>query len=201
MSQRFDSQAPTWDAESRRVRLAEAVTAAILEAVPVEPNWRALDFGCGTGLVTLALAPRVAGITGADASEGMLRELARKVEDQGLAQVEVLQVAATGPLALNGPFDLITSSMTLHHVEHPVTRLDELRRHLRPGGWLALADLAAEDGRFHDELTGVFHLGFAPETLQAHLHAAGYREIQVRLATTVLKGDRTYDVLLATGRA
>lgn len=199
MSNRFDQQAASWDAETRRVKLASEIAAAILIRVPVQPGWEALDFGCGTGLVTLALQPHVARITGADASEGMLAELHRKAEEQSLSNVSLVRVDPTETLRLEGRFHLIASSMTLHHVEHPVPLLRALREHLHLGGWIALADLAEEDGSFHGPSGDVFHHGFPPETLEAHLREAGFQDIEVKEAAQMEKGGRIYTVLLATG--
>lgn len=199
MSNRFDTQAASWDGETRRVKLASEIAAAILARVPVQPAWEALDFGCGTGLVTLALQPQLAHITGADASAGMLEELRRKVEGQALSSVDLVQVDPAHPLQLDRRFHLIASSMTLHHVEHPVPLLRTLREHLLPGGWIAVADLAEEDGSFHGPSTDVFHHGFRPETLEAHLGEAGFRDIEVKEAAQMEKGGRTYTVLLAIG--
>jgi precorrin-6B methylase 2 len=53
--ERFDRLAAEWDANPGRVALTQAVVAAIRNAVPLRPDMRALDFGAGTGLVTLGL--------------------------------------------------------------------------------------------------------------------------------------------------
>ena len=78
----FDQAAGTWDLTDRRVALAHGVTEAIKGAVALTGDLSVLDFGCGTGLVTLALAPLVGAITGADTSSGMLATLADKARAQ-----------------------------------------------------------------------------------------------------------------------
>jgi len=62
----FDTVALQWDEEPRRVKLAGEIASAMLQNIPVSPKWDALDFGCGTGLVTLQLAPALRNITGVD---------------------------------------------------------------------------------------------------------------------------------------
>ena len=52
----FDTAAATWD-KPQRVRLATEVAAAMATALPLSREWDAMDFGCGTGLVTLSLTP------------------------------------------------------------------------------------------------------------------------------------------------
>ena len=62
----FDRAAGSWDEEPGRVRLANDVAAAILDDVPLAKDMDVLDYGCGTGLITLRLQPYVRFITGVD---------------------------------------------------------------------------------------------------------------------------------------
>ena len=57
----------------------------------------ALDFGCGTGLVTLQLQPFLHSITGVDGSQGMIDILKQKIEKKNLTNVKtVTNVPTTG---------------------------------------------------------------------------------------------------------
>jgi len=192
----FDQAAGTWDLTDRRVALAHGVTEAIKGAVALTGDLSVLDFGCGTGLVTLALAPLVGAITGADTSSGMLATLADKARAQAVL-VALRQLAAGSDLDLGGPYDLIVSSMTLHHVADVAALFRQFRQHLRPGGRLALADLDQEDGSFHDDATGVQHAGFSRADIRTWLADAGLVEIEIRTATVTRKEDRDYPVFLA----
>jgi 2-polyprenyl-3-methyl-5-hydroxy-6-metoxy-1,4-benzoquinol methylase len=197
---RFDKAAPTWDLEDRRVALARAVTEAIAARVPLTRELSTLDFGCGTGLVTLALAPRVGSITGADTSPGMLETLTGKAGALGIP-VRLLPLDPTGSGDLGGPYDLIVSSMTLHHIANVPELFHRFMRHLNPGGQVALADLDEEDGSFHDDATGVHHKGFLRNSVQDWLGNAGFRQIQVETATVTRKEGKAYPIFLATARA
>jgi len=197
---RFDEIAGTWDEEPRRLALASSVAEAIGTAVPLSPALEVLDFGCGTGLVTLALRPRVGRITGADTSSGMLEQLRRKIAAGTLANVEAVWMDPAQPRLPDGPFDLVVSSMALHHVEDPGPVFRAFLERLRPGGRVALADLDREDGSFHDDARGVFHLGFDRADVARWLEAAGFVDVAVRLATVDRKNGREYPIFLATGR-
>ncbi|QXE89258.1 class I SAM-dependent methyltransferase [Geomonas subterranea] len=199
----FDAVAGQWDQEPRRLKLAQDVVEAMRKAIPLNSGMYALDYGCGSGLVTLGLQPFVGHITGADSSPGMLEVLNRKIEAQGLENV------ATMPLDLEKQnlersFDLIVSSMTLHHVRDVPALVASLAQALKPGGWLALADLETEDGRFHDDPTGVLHHGFSRDFLTGEFARNGLDGLGVVTAASIEKSaadgsSRRYPVLLCVG--
>jgi ubiquinone/menaquinone biosynthesis C-methylase UbiE len=89
----------------------------------------ALDFGCGVGRLTRALAKRVDRVAGVDAAESMLRLARENVPD-----------AAFSETIPDRRFDLIVSLIVFQHI--PIRRgealLDELLRHLETGGVAAL---------------------------------------------------------------
>ena len=60
MASRFDEAAAQWDNNPGRVDLARAVGEAIGRAIPFQAGWRVLDYGAGTGLLTLNLRPQEA---------------------------------------------------------------------------------------------------------------------------------------------
>ena len=200
---RFDEIAGTWDEEPRRLALASSVAEAIGTAVPLSPALEVLDFGCGTGLVTLALRPRVGRITGADTSSGMLEQLRRKIAAGTLGNVEAVWMDPASPRLPDGPFDLVVSSMALHHVEDPgEVGLAEPQRpaHVRlgPAGTRHHALEHRLDVGAHER--GVFHLGFDRADVARWLEAAGFVDVAVRLATVDRKNGREYPIFLATGR-
>lgn len=197
----FDAAALHWDEEPRRVKLAGEIAASITSNLPLSTEWDALDFGCGTGLVTLQLSPVLRSMTGIDSSAGMIERLTAKIQQSGLSNVRAeLCDLGKGELP-TGMYHLITSAMTLHHIENVVPLLQSLKTLLHPGGRIALADLEAEDGSFHEDPTGIFHHGFTAEELTEMLEKAGFSSISITTAAHVVKGDRTYPVLLATAQA
>lgn len=197
---RFEREAACWDEAPRRVALAQAVAEAIRAQVPLSGTKAALDYGCGTGLLTLALRPAVGRITGVDTSPAMLVRLEAKRAEAQDAGVESVLLDAEHPLRSLPPVDLIVSSMTLHHVADLPALFADFHALLRPGGRIALADLEAEDGTFHEDPEGVVHQGFHPEALLGLLAAAGFTDLRTTAATTVTKGERAYPVFLATGQ-
>ncbi len=201
VSARFDAVAGQWDANPSRVALAQAVGQAIWKQVPIRSHMVAMDFGAGTGLLTLALLPHVAAITAVDVSREMLRVLDGKLTGAGLQNVRTLCAnIVTDPLP-QAAFDLVVSSMAMHHVADVPRALRTLRACLRPGGWIAIADLDAEDGSFHEDKTGVHHSGFDRAVLGAWMAAAGFASIAAQDAYRIDRNGRQYGVILVTGRA
>lgn len=201
----FDREAAKWDTNPGRVKLAHDVAAAIIREVNLTKDMEVLDFGCGTGLLTLKLQPLVKTITGVDSSQGMLRVLQDKIEMQELNNIRTRFVDFEKDEHVEGTYNLIVSSMTLHHVPDTVALFKEWFALLRPGGQVCFADLDTEDGSFHGDNTGVFHLGFDREELTHLLHDAGFGDVRDTTATTMSKevagqGVREFPVFLITAR-
>ena len=185
----FDQEAEQWDERPQRVQLAKDVADAILRQLPQTTTLDVLDFGCGTGLLTLQLQPLVHSITGLDSSPGMLAVLGRKLANLKLANARTVLCDVAQGHHLPGRYDLVVSSMTLHHVPHIAPLLARFFEVLVPGGRLCIADLDLEQGRFHTDNTGVFHFGFDREALSASLMQAGFHRVSVQTTTHIVKPD------------
>ena len=201
----FDKEAAVWDEKPGRVQLAQDSARAIKDRGRLSADMDVLDFGCGTGLLTLALQPLVRSITGADASNGMLEVLARKIQQGGLSNVTTLPLDPEEGRGLSGSYHLITSSMTLHHLRNLDTLLRRFHDILKPSGMVALADLDPDDGQFHTDNAGVFHPGFDRSDFRKSLARAGFINIQITDAARVEKplpdgSTRLFSVFLATAQ-
>jgi ubiquinone/menaquinone biosynthesis C-methylase UbiE len=201
----FNKVAAKWDEEPKRVKLAGDVARAIEEEVRLTAEMDVLDFGCGTGLLALNLQPHMHSVTGVDSSEGMLDVLKDKIEALELTNVKARHLDIDKGDLLEGSFNLITSSMTLHHVKDTAPLLRQFYRILAPDGHLCIADLDLDDGQFHEDSTGVFHNGFERKELRQAFEAAGFTDIMDRTAASMVKpvaggGKREFTIFLMTGR-
>jgi len=174
----FDSVAARWDLQPRRVELARAVSIALIREAQPDMTMRVLDFGCGTGLVTLGLAPLVREVIAADSSQGMLEQLAGKLADAGISNVMPFLIPHDGAETLPKPVNLVVSSMTMHHIADVSSLIKRFQNILTPGGQLGIADLDAEDGSFHDDPTGIEHHGFSSEEMEHLFCEAGFCEVR-----------------------
>ncbi len=197
----FDDKAKTWDTDPIKRERAFTVAAAIRQRVPLSRGWHALEYGCGTGLLSFALHAELGQIALADSSPGMLAVLEEKIAAAGLS-------SHLHPLALDlvtdsppvGRYDLIYTLMTLHHVADTERLLRAFHDLLQSGGRLCIADLDREDGSFHGPgFTG--HNGFHRAALRVQLMRAGFGEVDFSTCYVMKKataqGVREYPLFLA----
>ncbi len=117
-----------------------------------------MDFGCGSGLLSLPLARRCRKLYAVEPSEGMLTTLKDRHHNQPHPRgvIEPVQIYLNDQTVgqLNGQrFDLIVSSMVCHHLPDLPSTITLLASLLAPNGCLVVFDLE-NDGNacwFHDE--------------------------------------------------
>jgi len=202
----FDKEAASWDENPTRIKLAGDVANTISENIALTSDMDVLDFGCGTGLLTLNLQPKVRSITGVDSSPGMLDVFKAKTAKQNLSNVKALFADLDKGGVLSGSYHVVVSSMTLHHVKEIKPLLARFYKILLPSGFLCIADLEPDDGQFHGgDATGVFHSGFDRVELRQEFIHAGFDEVRDMTAAEVIKpipgGEmRRFTVFLMVGR-
>ncbi len=173
---KFNREASQWDENPQRRAVALGVAQAIIAAVKPAETMRALEFGCGTGLVSMEIAPLVKTLSAVDTSPEMLAVLQEKIGTFGITNIETscTNLSASTESAFNEQqFELIYSSMTLHHIDDTAAFLNSISALLSSGGIVALADLDLEDGLFHDDPNEKVHYGFDRSELAALLNGAG----------------------------
>jgi ubiquinone/menaquinone biosynthesis C-methylase UbiE len=192
----FDARAKNWDADPLKVERARLVAAAIRTAVPLTKRMRALEYGCGTGLLSFALRDAFEHITLADTSPCMLAVLSEKIKAAGVENMFPILLGADAGQLPASSFDVIYSLMTLHHIANTAGVLRMFHNLLVPGGWLSIADLDCEDGSFHDEAeTGVHH-GFDRAALEREAQAAGFMTVRFQTVFSIPKNGRDYPIFL-----
>lgn len=200
---RFDAAAADWEEQPQRVALARKVAEAIRQAIPLAKTMRVLEYGCGTGLVSRTLSPQVKTIMAVDTSPRMLEVLRQKAGEEKIGNIETRAHDLTRKPLPDNDFDLVISSMTLHHIPDFEALLHRFLALLKPEGYLAVADLVTEDGSFHEDGSGVAHHGIDPEAVRAILKKYGGREIGVQEIHVIEKPQkdgatvRKYPVFLA----
>jgi enediyne biosynthesis protein CalE5 len=116
-----------------------AVDPFLIRVLELEPGHRVLDFACGSGEPTLAIAPLVAPgvVLGLDVSGSMLAIARRRARLRGIHNVRFRR-ADIARVRLPR-FDRIVSRFGLMFVEDVPATLRHLHGSLKPGGRIALA--------------------------------------------------------------
>ncbi|MGD9898444.1 MAG: class I SAM-dependent methyltransferase [Calditrichaceae bacterium] len=184
---KFDEIASVWDESPRRIETAKAVFTAIIKSIPVTRNMDVLDFGCGTGLVSMQIQPYVKSVTAADNSAGMLNVLREKINKMKIENVYPSLITDSIKSLPDEKYDLIISSLTLHHINDYYNLLAEMYHLLNPGGYICIADLEKEAGDFHDAATDAVHDGFNQEILKENLIKIGYKSVSHKRIYTITK--------------
>lgn len=191
---RFDAAAADWDKGDIRQQIARNVSQAIIDNIALNSNMDLLDFGAGTGLLTYSILSHVRSITAVDTSPKMLEMLKSKSTPEHQVKTECCDIMQ---MPMEEQFDGIISSMAMHHVKDTTAFLKTLYDHLRPGGFIAIADLDKEDGSFHTHGNdGVFHFGFDRDRLEKMAASEGFEDVGFDTALTIEKPDASYPVFL-----
>lgn len=229
-NERFNAEAAAWDSRPNVHRASESALQAILKFRPdlaakeQQQQYTAagggldvLEIGCGTGLLTLRLAPYVHSIVAVDQAHGMVDALRQKLAGAAPAlqaavtpvcvlledaEDPALPAAATASTdqpptndtrpAPRRKFDLAISHLVLHHIpDHPAL-LRTLFGCLKPGGQVALTDyenFGPEARRFHPEsrMLGVAFHGIEAAKFADMMRAAGFVDVLVQPEWTMVK--------------
>jgi len=183
-----------WDKAARhyerswQVQLEPAQT-TLLEMACLARGQRILDVACGTGLVTLRAASRIAPkgkAIGTDISEEMVASARDTAQARSVANVAFERMDAEKLVFDSGFFDVGLCSLGLMYVPDPEKALGEIHRTLRPGGravcavwgqrskcgWAEIFPIV--DSRVRSEVCPMFFRLGTGETLPRAFQAAGF---------------------------
>jgi SAM-dependent methyltransferase len=128
----------------------------LLDLIPARPGERWLDAACGPGLVARGLAPRTGLVEGVDVTPAMVELAAREAAREGVENAVFTIGDATALPFADAAFDGAVTRFSLHHIPMPGRVVAELRRVVRPGGAVVVADHVtsadADEAAFHEEL-------------------------------------------------
>jgi SAM-dependent methyltransferase len=140
----FTHQAETF-AASAVARSSRTLDELLRLAAPrADQRW--LEVACGPGIISRALAPQVAEVHGVDVTPAMIEVARREATVAGADNASFALGDATALDLADASFDGAITRFSLHHIPAPGRVLGELRRVVRAGGAVVVADhLADED--------------------------------------------------------
>ena len=200
----FDERAKDWDSDPKKVERARVVADAIRKAIPLSNNMKALEYGCGTGLLSFALQTDLGDITLADTSQGMLDVLTEKIADANVTNMHPVRLDLETEPIPSERFDLTYSLMTLHHIHDIKKILNKFHDLLLPHGYLLIADLDQEDGSFHTDGMTDIHKGFDRLELQKTVEDIGFGNVEFSTVYEIQKKigneEKAFPVFLMTAK-
>ncbi|KAF4774461.1 methyltransferase domain-containing protein [Colletotrichum scovillei] len=149
---------------------------------------RLLDYACGTGLISRALAQFTTHCVGIDISENMVAAYNARAENQGLTtdemhayQGNLTDPSDPSPAAFASDdgrfrdFDVAGVGLGFHHFEDPELSARRLVERLRPGGVFIILDFLPHEKMDHalPAAHTVMHHGFSEERMRSIFEQAG----------------------------
>ncbi|WP_420386301.1 class I SAM-dependent methyltransferase [Roseivirga sp.] len=125
----WDKMAASYDREERKAGKKQQQILQLIQS-ELRPTDTVLDFGCATGLFSVAIAPKVKSVYGTDISSRMIEQASLKAGKAGVTNVTFTRDFAFD----NGQFNLIIVLHVLHLVDDPKETLKKLAELLQPGG-------------------------------------------------------------------
>jgi tRNA (cmo5U34)-methyltransferase len=183
----FGAMSASYDSLIRRsVPRYDEMLTRLIDYLPAKPV-RVLELGCGTGNLSLLLSAKLptAAFTFVDGSEEMVSLTRSRIEGttRRAARPEEFIASKFENLSFpKGSFDLVVSSISLHHVEDKGKMYQSVQTFLHPGGRFCFADQLRGDPDSNHELNWKQWLDFcgqpghcSPDEIQSLLdHAAAH---------------------------
>lgn len=139
----WNERAASWDhGAANNPGLVKVVERVIAEAAP-RPGMTVVDIGCGSGQLTLRVAPLVARVIGIDISQAMIDLLLKNAETANLTNVEGVAIAIEHLEIPESSVDLVISNYVLHHLRDrdKARAVETAAKWLKPGGRLVVGDM------------------------------------------------------------
>ena len=193
---RFDEAAKTWDTKPSSLAMAKACVENINKIIKLKDDSKILDYGCGTGLVAFSLSNETNEVIGMDNSNGMVEQFNKKAKELDFSNIKAIQHNIDNEDLTQNEFDLIITSMSLHHIKNANIFIKKAYEALKNDGLLCINDLDKEDGTFHKKHNneGVYHFGFDKNELENSLKNLGFKIIDYKIVHTDIREDREFPI-------
>ena len=142
---KFSELAHRWwdpDSEFRPLHQINPLRLEWIDSLAHLKGQRALDVGCGGGILAEAMARRASHVTGVDLATRPLGVARLHAMESGVENIEYREIAAEALAAeAPGSFDVVTCMEMLEHVPDPSSVVRACATLVRPGGWVFFSTL------------------------------------------------------------
>lgn len=152
---------------------------AIVDALRLRPGQRVADIGAGTGFFVRLMADRVGpqGVVYAvDIARNFVEAVERRAQQDGQTWIRGVVNPPDRTGLPDGSVDLVFTSDTYHHFEHPQAMLASIRQSLRPGGELVVIDFERIPGVSSPWILA--HVRAGKQTVIREIEAAGFTLVE-----------------------
>ena len=170
----FEQMAKKYDTEER-IELANIIVKEVRPELQNSKSKSLIDYGSGTGLISLELSNLVDSILLVDASKQMLEVAKAKFTRKGITNAKVLYSDFTKETP-ELKADIVLISLVLLHIPDTNKILQELFNVLNDGGKLIIIDFDKNDKIYHPKI----HNGFSHEELKDKLSEVGFNTIEMK---------------------
>jgi FkbM family methyltransferase len=131
----------------RRSRVQEERTDLLLDYLASLPGNTFADIGAGSGYFSIPLAQRLdsARVLAVDIQRQMLRRIARRAEENGIENIELIQGEVDDPKLPADAVDVVFIVDAYHEFSHPREMMQGIAASLRDGGRVVLVEYRGED--------------------------------------------------------
>jgi ubiquinone/menaquinone biosynthesis C-methylase UbiE len=170
----FEQMAKRYDTEER-IELAKVIVKEVRPELQNSKSKSLIDYGSGTGLLSLELSDLVESILLVDSSKQMLEVAQAKISHKGITNSKVLYSDFTQE-SPELKADIVLMSLVLLHIPDTKKIIQELFDILNNGGKLIIIDFDKNDKIYHPKV----HNGFSHEELKKRLSAVGFKSIEIK---------------------
>ncbi|KKB33999.1 class I SAM-dependent methyltransferase [Bacillus thermotolerans] len=170
----FEQLAKRYDTEER-MALAKVIVEEVRSALQNSQSKSLIDYGSGTGLVSLELSDLVDSMLLVDSSKQMLEVAKAKISQKGMTNAKVLHSDFTQETP-ELKADIVLMSLVLLHIPDTKRILQQLFSILNDGGKLIIIDFDKNDNINHPTV----HNGFSHEELKKGLAEVGFTSIEMK---------------------
>ncbi|MDQ0230177.1 class I SAM-dependent methyltransferase [Metabacillus malikii] len=170
----FEQLAKRYDTEDR-IEIANIIVKEVRPHLQNSKTKTLIDYGSGTGLVSLQVTDLVESVMLIDSSKQMLEVAEAKIKQQSITNATVLYsdfTEATPDLKA----DIVLMSLVLLHIKDTKKILQELFNILNDGGQLIIIDFDKNENINHPKV----HNGFIHHELSKTLSEVGFTSIEIR---------------------
>jgi len=170
----FEQMAKRYDTEER-IELAKVILKEVRPELRNSTSKSLIDYGSGTGLISLEISGLVDSVLLVDSSQQMLEVAEAKISHRGIPNSKVLYSDFTQETP-ELKADIVLMSLVLLHIPDTQKILQELFDILNVGGKLIIIDFDKNDKIHHPKV----HNGFSHEELKKRLSEVGFKSIEMK---------------------